>query len=296
MDIWHRIGRVIRLSNLGTFLFFILNVGLLYLILYFAETTKEELLAITVIYVSFFVIGLSPIGDFVLSLSLGARKIKRTDQIIKIHPLFEVVYEKAKKKTSYISKRIKLKIIPNDDTVNAFAVGRRTICITQGLLNLDDESIMAVLAHEFGHIAYKHTLIQVLALCSNMLVSIVLLFVKVISWIIAGISSIISLFYRSYLFAFLTTASAAITSFAIWLWTKFCLLFLRWSMRENEYLADEYALMLGYGNSLASVIDNCFCSEPSNKFFKVLYSTHPSNDSRIAHLQELGSIYNAFIE
>lgn len=296
MDIWHRIGRVIRLSNLGSLLFLILNVGLLYLMLYFAESTKEEFIVATIIYVLVFIIGLSPIGDFILSLSMGAKKIKRTDYIIKMCPLFDIVYEKAKKKTPYISKRIKLKIIPNDDTVNAFAVGQRTICVTKGLLDLDDESIMAILAHEFGHIAYKHTLIQVLALCSNILVSIVLLFVKMFSWIIAGITSIILLFYRSYLFAFLATASATLASFAIWLWTKFCLLFLRWSMRENEYLADEYALMLGYGNPLAGVIDNCFCTEPSSKFFKVLYSTHPSNDSRIAHLQELGSIYNAYAE
>ncbi len=296
MDLWHRMGRVIRFSNLGALLFFVLNIGLLYGILYYAEVTKDDYIAITIIYASIFTISISPIGDFILSLSIGARKIKRNDQIIKIQPLFDVVYEKARKKTPYISKKIKIKIIPNDETVNAFAVGLRTICITKGLLDLDDEFIMAVLAHEFGHIAYKHTLIQVLALCSNMLVSTVLLFVKMVSWIIAGISSIISLFYRSYLFAFLATASAALASFVIWLWTKFCLLFLRWSMRENEYLADEYALMLGYGNSLASVIDNCVCSEPSNKFFNVLYSTHPSNDSRIAHLQELGSIYNAYAE
>lgn len=26
-----------------------------------------------------------------------------------------------------------------------------------------------------------------------------------------------------------------------WLWVKFCMLFLMWSMRQNEYLADEFA-------------------------------------------------------
>lgn len=295
MDIWHRIGRVIRLSNLGTFLFFTLNISLSVLFMVYIELTKEEIVFAAIVYAFIVLIALSPIGDLLLSFLLGARKIKRDDIKIKLFPLFDIVYEKAKEKSPYISKKIRIKIIPNSEEINAFAIGRKTICVTQGLLSLDDESIMAVLAHEFGHIAYRHTIIQIIALCSNLFVSGILLLVKIVSWTIAGISSLISLFYKSYLFAFLSTVMAAITSFLIWLWTKFCLLFLRWSMRENEYLADEYAFMLGYGDSLAYVIDNCFCDKTNNGFLKVLYSTHPSNNSRIAHLQELGSIYNAYI-
>lgn len=295
MDWWHKLGRIFRLSNLGAFIFVALNISSIILFLIYIELTKEEVLLFFLSYLIVFALAISPIGDFVLSLMIGAKKIKRNDIKIKLYPLFDIVYEKAKDKSPYISKNIKIKIIPNNEEVNAFAVGRRTICVTQGLLQLDDEEIMAVLAHEFGHIAYKHTIIQIIVLCSNFFISGILLLVKLVSWIFAGLSSLVSIFYRSYLFAFVATITAVITSTLVWLWTKFCLLFLRWSMRENEYLADEYAFKLGYGDSLSYVIDNCLANEPSNSFFKVLYSTHPSNNSRIAHLQELGANYNAYI-
>ena len=92
----------------------------------------------------------------------------------------------------------------------------------------------------------------------------------------------------------LITIIGSISSVMIWLWTKFCLLFLMWSMRQNEYVADEYAFKLGYGRILASILDRQICSPPENSFFKALYSTHPRRDDRIARLQELGVDYSRF--
>ena len=87
------------------------------------------------------------------------------------------------------------------------------------------------------------------------------------------------------------TLFGSLSAVLIWLWTKFCMLFLMWSMRQNEFVADEYAYKLGYGAILASVLDRHMCSAPENGLLKALYSTHPHSDDRVARLQELGANY-----
>ena len=137
MDIWHRIGYIFRLYNFGAFVFLFLNIGLMFLILLYVGLNEINVLIFVSIYALIFAIGLSPIGEWIFSLLLGAKKIKRNDIKLKLYPLLDIVQEQAIQRSPYISKNIKLKII-QDDTINAFAVGRRTICVTRGLLNLED--------------------------------------------------------------------------------------------------------------------------------------------------------------
>lgn len=63
-------------------------------------------------------------------------------------------------------------------------------------------------------------------------------------------------------------------------------------MRQNEFVADEYAFRLGYGAVLASVLDRHMCSQLENGLLKALYSTHPHSDDRVASLQDLGAEYS----
>lgn len=178
---------------------------------------------------------------------------------------------------------------------NAFAIGQRTICVTDGLLNLSDEEIMAVFAHEVGHLAYQHSAIQLLIGGGNLFISGCLLIIKVICWIITALCGLITgIATRNFFAGVFATLAVSISAGLIWLWTKFCMLFLMWSMRQNEFVADEYAYKLGYGAMLASVLDRHMCSAPDNGLLKALYSTHPHSDDRIAHLQELGAEYSRY--
>jgi len=65
-------------------------------------------------------------------------------------------------------------------------------------------------------------------------------------------------------------------------------------MRQNKFVADEYAFHLGYGNILVSVLDRQVCSTSENRLLKALYSTHLSSDNRKAKLQELGISYSRY--
>jgi heat shock protein HtpX len=201
-------------------------------------------------------------------------------------PLLEIVYNKAKIKTPRLTNKIILKVIYSPEP-NAYAIGRRTICVTEGLLKLPDDVIMGILAHEVAHIAHRHNEIQLLIGGGNFIVTALFLVIKLISAIIAAFSIITGIRRRSFGTAFMGVLLAGF----IWLWTKFCMLFLMWSMRENEYVADKYAAELGYGFELAKGLDAIGTSEPQESFLKALYSTHPNTHDRIGRLQQLGVPY-----
>lgn len=294
MDIWHRLGRIFRLSNLGTFIFFLLNIGLIFALVCPYGVAFEAAVPLVVCYIATVLIGLSPIGEWTLATLAGAREIKRKDVKIRLIPLLEVVLDQARVKNPSMVNSIRLKII-DDQAPNAFAIGRRTICVTAGLLKLSDEEIMAVFAHEMGHIVYHHSTIQLLIGGGNVFISGCLLILKLICWIITAFCGLIAgIAARSFFTGILATLAMSISAGMIWLWTRFCMLFLMWSMRQNEFVADEYAYSLGYGDTLASILDRHICSSPGTGLLKALYSTHPHRDDRIARLQELGAAYLQF--
>ena len=293
MDIWHRLGRIFRISNLGTLIFFLLNISLILALFYPYSLTLETTLPLVGCYLATVLISLSPVGEWTLAAMSGAREIKRKDIKIRLIPLLEIVFEKAKKRTPSMVDEIHLKII-HDESPNAFAIGRKTICVTDGLLKLSDNEIMAVFAHELGHIAYHHSTIQLLIGGGNLMISGILLIIKVVCWLITGFFTIMGIGTKSVWGTILMTIFGGLSTVSIWLWTKFCMLFLMWSMRQNEFIADEYAYQIGYGETLASVLDRHMCSKPENGLLKALYSTHPNSDDRVAKLQTLGAEYYAY--
>ena len=167
---------------------------------------------------------------------------------------------------------------------------------------LPDEMIEGILAHEMGHLACHHTDIQLLIGGGNFIITFALLIIKAIASIITFIGS---------LFTFSRAGSAKgcgcvqgcgcifsiiglICSILIWLWTKFCMLFLMWSSRANEYIADKYAMEIGYGYELAAALDSIGTGMPQNSFMKALYSSHPETHDRIGKLQEMGVSYSRY--
>ena len=157
MDIWHRVGRIVRFSNLGTLLFFTLNI-LLIVAVFGSSGSIVELICIYFFTVA---ISLSPLGEMCLAAFAGASDI--------IH----------------------------DPAPNAFALGRQTLCITDGLLLLSDDMILGILAHEIGHLSYGHTVIQLLIGGGNIFISGCLLLIKISYWIFSAIMGLFAICSRS---------------------------------------------------------------------------------------------------
>lgn len=223
----------------------------------------------------------------------GASDIKRVDIKLRVVPLVQYVLDKAKENTSYCPKKVKVKII-HDPAPNAFALGRQTLCITDGLLLLSDDMILGILAHEIGHLSYGHTVIQLLIGGGNIFISGCLLLIKISYWIFSAIMGLFAICSRSGVMGIITAVFAGISTALSWLWVKFCMLFLMWSMRQNEYLADEFAYKIGFGLELATVLDQHISDVPHDGFLSAIYSTHPCNDDRVAALQNLGVPYSRY--
>jgi len=274
---------ILTKANLGTIIFFLLNAW--FILGIYATAGIYGIMLGLGMYVVSILFAFSAYGEWILCLMAGARKMTRVDMKIRIIPLLEIVYNKAKRKTPDLTDKIVLKVIYTSEP-NAYAIGRRTICVTEGLLMLPDDVIMGILAHEVAHLAYRHTEVQLLIGGSNFLITSFILFFKVF----AIVNVFLAFFSSSRSRTFGTVFFAAL----VWLWTRFCLLFLRWSMRENEFEADQYAFELGYGFELIKGLDAIGTNEPQESFFRAMYSTHPNTHDRIGRLQQLGVQYDRY--
>lgn len=293
--------RTMRKSNIPVFIYLVLNIFVIALILSLVMDNgnipfwKALLIGIVLYFVSL-LIALSPVGEWILRLQTGCKKIKNDEQRNFIEPIFREVYDKAKKLDPSISDSVKL-YMNHDEVPNAFATGRKTICVTEGMLSMPVEQIKATLGHEFGHLAHKDTDLILVVAVGNLIVSaFILLFrlaidlvhlVFVFSSVFVGGSegvfgAIISTVYH---FA-LTAVVVGLT----WIWTKIGVLLVMKSSRANEYEADEFSFRLGYGNELCALL-NSFSGTNANGLFANLVSSHPDKDDRIARLQELGATY-----
>lgn len=253
------------------------------------------------LFILSFGIALSPIGEFYLRFSNGCERLygkklgkKRGTKFEgisnRITPLFENVYQKARIANPDISPKIKL-YYNADECPNAFATGRKTICITDGLLELPDNEIEAVLSHEFGHLSHKDTDLLVLTLVSNLplvlllfagqiYLSVIILIVRILVGMINGDSD-------GWFFKLMTVVVSAPFIAVRWVWNKLGTLCLRHSMRKHEYQADNFAVDLGYHDELVDTlmkIDNGDF-DSAKGLMAALMSTHPETPDRIASMQ-----------
>lgn len=299
--------RLTSKSNIPVLIYLILNIFvsgfLLYTIPSMFGATPESYLPYffsgLVLYLISVVIALSPLGEFIIRLQTGCKKIKRKEMINFIEPLFREVYDKAKKLDPSIPDDVRL-FMNQDDTPNAFATGRKTICITKGLLNMPEDQIKATLAHEFGHLAHKDTDLIMLVSVGNLIVSGFILFIRAIIGFVQLIFSIASLFMGGsegavgrVLIALGNLMVTAIIGGLTKIWTKIGVWLVMKSSRDNEYGADEFSFNCGFGNELCMLLDTIDGSSGAKGLFATLASSHPDSDDRIARLQELGATYKA---
>lgn len=293
--------RTMRKSNIPVFIYLVLNIFVIALILSLVIDNgnipfwKALLIGIVLYFVSL-LIALSPVGEWILRLQTGCKKIKNDEQRNFIEPIFREVYDKARAQDPSISDKVKI-YMNHDEAPNAFATGRKTICVTEGMLNMPVEQIKATLGHEFGHLAHKDTDLILVVAVGNLIVSAFILLFRL------AIDLVHLLFVFSSVFvggsegvfgALISTvyhlAMTAVVVGLTWIWTKIGVLLVMKSSRANEYEADEFSFRLGYGNELCALL-NSFSGTNANGLFANLVSSHPDKDDRIARLQELGATY-----
>lgn len=268
-------------DNIGIIIFLILNTIIV------AAIFGSASLGI-IVYIASLAIALSPVGEWVLRIQTGAKTIERNDHLNRLEPLFQEVLTKARKLNPSIPEDVKL-FMSDDQEPNAFATGRKTVCLTQGLLNYSDAQIKAVFAHELGHLGNKDTDLILLVVIGNFIVTISFILFRVL-FNITGIMT--SLINKSIGTLITTVLLDGVLVFFMWAWTKLGVALVMHSSRQNEYSADEFAFELGYGDNLCSVLDT-FHGSTSKGLWANLASSHPESNTRIARLQGLGCNYTA---
>lgn len=296
--------RMTRKSNIPVLIYLVLNIFVIAGIIQFLfgmEGTMpfwQALLIGVVLYAISLVIALSPIGEWILRMQTGCRKIKRVEQINFIEPIFREVYDKAKKLDPSIPDDVRL-YMNSDEDANAFATGRKTICITEGMLHMPEAQIKATLGHEFGHLAHKDTDLILVVSVGNLIVTAFILGIRIVIDLFHLIFGIATAFiggpegvFAAIMNALYRAMITAIVAGLTWVWTKIGTLLVMKASRSNEYEADEFSFNLGYGNDLCILLDS-ISGSGAKGLFANLASSHPDKDDRIAKLQELGATYRA---
>lgn len=296
---------IARKSNTSILIYLVLNVLIIAFIvgnLFSVGSMLSALVLGILLYAVSMAIALSFVGEAILRFQTGCHKIKRQDQLECIQPLFQEVYDKARALTPSIPDDVQI-YINEDESPNAFATGRKTICVTKGLLERPTEEIKATLGHEFGHLAHHDTDLILVISIGNLVVTAILVLIKLAITLLSDFTGllcrILGIFGGLYIMGLLADGMVRLCGFlanllvsgGMWVWMKLGNALVLQSSRANEFEADEYSFQLGYGNALCQLFDNLDCGEESQGLFASLASSHPATSDRISHLQELGVEY-----
>lgn len=286
-------------KNIFAVIYLLLNMVIITLLMQmFEENLWLCLLYGILLYGITAAIALSPVGEWLFRLSNGCKKIEDSEILNRLQPLFMEVKERAKAKHSdfVIDDGITLYICDNYD-INAFAMGRRTVCVTYGLLSLTDEQIKAVLGHEFGHLATHDTDLTLLITVGNFIITAIVTFVRVVLAIYNFIISLVAAFAGDdgALVGILHAIASFITTLCInglmWAWTQLGILLVMKSSREAEFEADAFSCDLGYSEALLSFfhtlhgVEGRTKKEDRGNIFAALSASHPDTGKRIARIE-----------
>lgn len=282
-------------NNIGVLIWIIINAILITLIFGFflIDTGMPEWAGFLIgfaVYLVSISIALSPVGEFILRVQQGCKKITDPALLARLQPLFDEVHASAMVETPNLERKVQF-FMCDDMAPNAFATGRNTVCITRGLLAFSDEEIKGTLAHEFGHLAHKDTDTLLVVQVGNMIVSAIFVIwrviFRVVSWFFTVVIGFVSESFGAIIASAITRVFIdALLGAAMWLWTKLGVLICLSSSRSNEYLADRFAYDIGYGNQLCSVFSKLGAGETSKGLWATLNSTHPATADRVAKLRE----------
>lgn len=197
-------------------------------------------------------------------------------------PIFEEVYANAKKVVPYLDN-IEICII-DKMTVNACAIGRNTIAVTKGAIEIfSEEELKGILAHELAHIINGDTIATLLTLIGNGFFTVFVVITKLILLVVdffqnpRGFGKLITILTNAVCIAF------------IFLFTFIGNIIVSINSRKNEYRADEFAYILSYGEDMVEalyLLQKISMGDNSSTVERITAS-HPHIAKRIGTLENL---------
>jgi len=226
-------------------------------------------------------------GDFIFGLIEGIRPIETKREKDYLTPLFEEVYQDVKELYPDLPQ-IRLHIV-DSLTVNAIAIGNRTIAVTQGAIEtFDSEELKGIMAHEMSHIYYGDTKAIIFNTIGNGIFSICVFIVKAVLRMLDNISAKNESKGIQSAFGFIR----AILEMSVFFMLFMGSLILSFNSRRNEFKADKFAYEAGYGGQLteALYILQKMSLGQKVKLVHRLQASHPRISKRIAKLEALEDV------
>lgn len=220
---------------------------------------------------------LSPVGEAILRASLNAKPL--TDP--RAEAIFREVYAQASKIDRKLDKKVKLYVI-EDDSVNAFALGHRTVILLRGALALDDATLKGVVAHEFGHISYGDSDLKLGIYVANSILSVLF---TIYSVLITFISLFVAVVTKNGADLVQLLLLGLVTLFYD-IWVGLGFLLENATSRKQEYAADRFAVLCGYGENLYDFLSRLDPSGKKMSLLALLCSTHPDTERRLKNIRE----------
>lgn len=248
-------------------------------------TAKSFLIVLTVYSVSL-IIGFSHLGEKLLRLLNRVRPLETKRETEYLQPLFDEVYERAKKKYKRLRK-IEICVIDNM-TVNAMALGRRTIAVTKGAMQtFTEDELKAVIGHEIAHLIHGDTMATMYAVIGNGIFSVFVLlarfFLLLLDWIQSAFTG------KRSIFSALMLIIRLFFEFSIWILNFGLQVILSVNSRKNEFKADLFSYSIGYDTDMIEalyLLEKISLGDNSSIIQKMIAS-HPRITLRINHLEQL---------
>lgn len=241
--------------------------------------TKEAHTVLLIIYLIIIILVQSEIYEYFILLTMGARPLKTMEE----KNLLESLFDEVKSKGTDTDLRL---YIVNDISINAYAIGSRTIAITKGAVKgLSKSQLEGMIAHEMGHHYYGTPLIVMATTLFSGIFGLLGIVIKLFIYLVRLITRVddnpneANLFFRAIISIsnLLYLASSFITAVITRILSRF-----------KEYNADQYAVSIGYGDGLLSALyqlDNINW-DGYNNMKQHLTRTHPYLYDRIAHIEK----------
>lgn len=271
-------------SNILYILWSIVNFIISFLIL---GANKYSFLICLVLYAISLTVAISPLGEWILRLINGVRKLYTRREKDYLIPLFEEIYEDVKQEYPNLP-HMEICII-DSLTVNACAMGRHTIAVTRGAVEtFTEEELKGVLLHEIGHIVHGDTKATLLNLIGNGLFSIGVIIIKLALLLLDLL--LIPLFNETRGITVLVTSFIRfIFNILLFSFTLTGNIILSINSRSNEYSADYFAYKMAYGEDLISalyLLQKMSLGE-NMKLVQRMQASHPHIAKRIGRLEQL---------
>ncbi len=251
--------------------------------------TGKSFLIVFVVYAVSLIIGFSPLGEKLLRLLNRVRPLETKRETEYLQPLFDEVYARSKEKYKRLRK-IEICVIDNM-TVNAMALGRRTIAVTKGAMQtFTEEELKVIMGHEVAHLVHGDTMACMYAIIGNGILSVFVLlarlFLLLLDWVQSafngkrGFLSILILLLKLYF------------EFSIWLLNFGLQVILSVNSRKNEFQADMFSYAIGYDSDMIEalyLLEKISLGDNSTIIQKMIAS-HPRITLRIKKLEELDEV------